>query len=103
MVIGWTQLSAAVAKSLERSNSSVYSTHRLHFSYFVLFSVYSLVVMSGLAVQEDRNQEATCYVGNLDPRVTEALLWELMLQAGPVCMYTVGIIVIGSERVYTQR
>ncbi|ORY46781.1 splicing factor 3b [Rhizoclosmatium globosum] len=33
---------------------------------------------------EERNQQNTCYVGNLDDQVTEALLWELMLQAGPV-------------------
>jgi len=33
---------------------------------------------------EQRNQEATCYVGNLDERVSEELLWELFLQAGPV-------------------
>jgi splicing factor 3B subunit 4 len=32
----------------------------------------------------DRNQEATCYVGNLDPLVTEELVWELFTQAGPV-------------------
>lgn len=34
--------------------------------------------------QQDRNQDATCYVGNLDDRCTDALVWELMLQAGPV-------------------
>ncbi|KAL8292888.1 hypothetical protein RQP46_000582 [Phenoliferia psychrophenolica] len=34
--------------------------------------------------QEDRNQEATVYMGNLDERCTDALIWELMLQAGPV-------------------
>ena len=28
--------------------------------------------------------EATVYVGNLDDRVTDALLWELFVQAGPV-------------------
>ncbi|KAJ3305398.1 Splicing factor 3B subunit 4 [Kappamyces sp. JEL0829] len=33
---------------------------------------------------EDRNQEATIYVGNVDERATEALVWELFLQAGPV-------------------
>ena len=33
---------------------------------------------------EDRNQEATLYVGNIDERVTEPLLWELFIQAGPV-------------------
>jgi len=32
---------------------------------------------------EERNQDATVYIGNLDER-TEALIWELMLQAGPV-------------------
>lgn len=33
---------------------------------------------------EQRNQEATCYLGNLDERVTEDILWELMTQCGPV-------------------
>lgn len=32
----------------------------------------------------ERNQEATVYVGNLDLRVNEELVWELFLQAGPV-------------------
>lgn len=36
------------------------------------------------AAIEQRNQEATCYVGNLDEKVNEELLWELMLQAGPI-------------------
>ena len=36
------------------------------------------------AAIEQRNQEATCYVGNLDEKVTEELLWELMIQCGPV-------------------
>jgi splicing factor 3B subunit 4 len=34
--------------------------------------------------REERNQDATVFVGELDSRVTEALLWELMLQSGPV-------------------
>lgn len=29
--------------------------------------------------------DATVYVGNLDEKVTEPILWELFLQAGPVC------------------
>ncbi|XP_041479851.1 splicing factor 3B subunit 4-like [Lytechinus variegatus] len=33
---------------------------------------------------QERNQDATVYVGGLDEKVTEALLWELFLQAGPV-------------------
>ncbi|KAK7206757.1 RNA-binding domain-containing protein [Myxozyma melibiosi] len=41
--------------------------------------------MSGRPPTEaERNQEATVYVGNLDEQVTDALIWELMLQAGPV-------------------
>lgn len=32
----------------------------------------------------ERNQDATTYVGNLDPQVTEEFLWELFVQAGPV-------------------
>ena len=33
---------------------------------------------------QERNQDATIYVGDLDQQITESLLWELMLQAGPV-------------------
>ncbi|KAL0332518.1 UNVERIFIED_CONTAM: Splicing factor 3B subunit [Sesamum calycinum] len=32
----------------------------------------------------ERNQDATVYVGNLDAKVSEELLWELFVQAGPV-------------------
>ena len=32
----------------------------------------------------DRNADATLHVGQLDDKVTDALLWELMVQAGPV-------------------
>ncbi|CAO1621682.1 unnamed protein product [Sympodiomycopsis kandeliae] len=34
--------------------------------------------------EKDRNQDASCYIGNLDDRANDALVWELMLQAGPV-------------------
>ncbi len=33
---------------------------------------------------EERNHDATIYVGVLDEKTTEAILWELFLQAGPV-------------------
>ena len=36
------------------------------------------------AAVEQRNQDATLWCGNLDDKVDEELLWELMLQAGPV-------------------
>ncbi|KXS16249.1 RNA-binding domain-containing protein [Gonapodya prolifera JEL478] len=34
--------------------------------------------------QYERNQDNTCYVGNLDEKISDALIWELFLQAGPV-------------------
>lgn len=36
------------------------------------------------AALQERNQDATLYVGDLDIQVSEAVLWELMLQAGTV-------------------
>ncbi|KAJ8908395.1 hypothetical protein NDN08_005104 [Rhodosorus marinus] len=32
----------------------------------------------------ERNQEATVFVGGLDEKVSDEILWELMIQAGPV-------------------
>lgn len=40
--------------------------------------------MANLAPVYERNQEATLYVGNIDLKVTEEILWELFLQCGPV-------------------
>ena len=40
--------------------------------------------MASSAAIEQRNQDATCYCGGLDEKVTEELLWELMTNAGPV-------------------
>jgi len=40
--------------------------------------------MPGQGEREERNQDATVYVGGLDEECSEELLWELMLQAGPV-------------------
>eukprot|EP01117_Protostelium_nocturnum_P018546 TRINITY_DN7778_c0_g1_i3.p1 TRINITY_DN7778_c0_g1~~TRINITY_DN7778_c0_g1_i3.p1 ORF type:complete len:105 (-),score=26.87 TRINITY_DN7778_c0_g1_i3:43-357(-) len=34
--------------------------------------------------QERTNQDAKVWVGDLDPQVTDSILWELMIQAGPV-------------------
>lgn len=36
------------------------------------------------AVILERNQDATIYVGGLDEKVTEAILWELFVNSGPV-------------------
>ena len=32
----------------------------------------------------ESNQEATWYIGNLDNRVNEEILWELFVQCGPI-------------------
>jgi len=37
----------------------------------------------------ERNQDATIYVGGLDDKVSETLLWELFLEAGPVGTWVV--------------
>ena len=34
--------------------------------------------------KESRNQQATVWIGGIEPQCTEELLWELMVQAGPV-------------------
>ena len=39
---------------------------------------------SSLALLFERNQEATIYVGNIDQKVSEELLWELFTQCGRV-------------------
>ncbi|KAJ2778086.1 Spliceosome-associated protein 49 [Coemansia interrupta] len=37
-----------------------------------------------MAQKFERNQDASVYIGNLDDRVTDEMIWELMVQAGPV-------------------
>jgi splicing factor 3B subunit 4 len=37
---------------------------------------------------QDRNQEATVYVGNLDVQLSEETVWELFIQAGPLGDFT---------------
>ena len=32
----------------------------------------------------ERNQEATIYVGNIDTKVNEDIVWEVFLQCGPI-------------------
>ena len=43
----------------------------------------NLLGQNGIA---DRNQDATCYIGNLEPQTTEEIIWELFLQTGRVGM-----------------
>ena len=71
----------------------------------IKFLRFGRVYLTMSRPQDDRNQEATVYLvcssmyprtepfstklcqGNLDERCTDALIWELMLQAGPVGMF----------------
>ncbi|KAL0480798.1 splicing factor 3B subunit 4 [Acrasis kona] len=39
---------------------------------------------TALGPPAERNQEATCYVGNIDQQVNDEILWELFLQIGPI-------------------
>lgn len=40
--------------------------------------------MTSLQPLFERNQEATLYIGNIDLKVNEEILWELFTQCGPV-------------------
>ncbi|KAJ2622674.1 Spliceosome-associated protein 49, partial [Coemansia sp. RSA 1694] len=46
--------------------------------------IYKESTLHCMAQKNERNQEASVYIGNLDDRVTDELIWELMVQAGPV-------------------
>jgi splicing factor 3B subunit 4 len=35
-------------------------------------------------IRREQDKEATVYIGNIDERVTDSLVWELMLQAGRI-------------------
>lgn len=40
--------------------------------------------LSLLTTHREQDKEATVYIGNLDERVSDSLVWELMLQAGRI-------------------
>ena len=45
---------------------------------------FGILRVHGLIVRREQDKEATVYIGNLDERVTDSLVWELMLQAGRI-------------------
>ena len=49
-----------------------------------LVSIRSPIRPSLLIYSREQDKEATVYIGNLDERVTDSLVWELMLQAGRI-------------------
>jgi splicing factor 3B subunit 4 len=40
--------------------------------------------MTARFLHDERNQDATIYIGGIDEKTTDSLIWELMLQVGPV-------------------
>jgi RNA recognition motif-containing protein len=40
--------------------------------------------MAARFAHDERNQDATIYIGGIDEKTTNSLVWELMLQVGPV-------------------
>jgi splicing factor 3B subunit 4 len=48
--------------------------------YFARYSLLNHL----LNRHREQDKEATVYIGNLDERVTDSLVWELMLQAGRI-------------------
>jgi len=40
--------------------------------------------MAAKFLHDERNQDATVYIGGIDEKTTDSLIWELMLQVGPV-------------------
>ena len=53
-------------------------------SWFLYFREAKPSIEMAAGPVSERNQDATIYVGGLDEKVNEALLWELFVQAGPV-------------------
>lgn len=50
----------------------------------LLFILMSLALAGVVAPLYERNQEATIYIGSLDAKVTDDVVWELFTQCGPV-------------------
>jgi hypothetical protein len=52
----------------------------------------------------DRNSDATCFVGSIDLKVTEDIIWELFTQVGPVGASMINaVLVFAGSRVANIR
>ena len=69
-VASWTR----VIKNVWRSSTRKKSRYRVPQPFLTRMILISII-------------DATVYVGGLDEKVTENVLWELFLQAGPVGMF----------------
>ncbi|KAI6186189.1 hypothetical protein M3Y98_00105500 [Aphelenchoides besseyi] len=78
------------AQQLLQTNNKIlengYLTHKMYNEIgadgIYAYQLQRLEMTSGAIVE--RNQDATVYVGGLDEKVSESVLWELFVQAGPV-------------------
>lgn len=52
--------------------------------WYVLSSLDSTRRLKLIVLYREQDKEATVYIGNIDERVTDSLVWELMLQAGRI-------------------
>ena len=61
--------------------------------------------MASLTQIEHRNQDATCYVGNLDPQCTEQMIMELFTQVGtsPIGAHAKGQNDTTAQRLWIRR
>lgn len=76
--------------SLEKINFPIPypALNRFAKSWFLHLLILSRELTNKMATKQikesERNQEATVYIGNIDEEATEELIYELMIQAGPV-------------------
>ena len=69
----------------------MYTTGIRTFLFHCRVIIYFIPLLAGVMAAgpiAERNQDATIYVGGLDEKVSETLLWELFLEAGPVGWYS---------------
>mgnify|MGYP005849290103 CR=1 FL=1 len=72
-------------RSTARDNGVSQTAATYYTIYFQLLTLpCAATIMASVGQVDHRNQDATVYVGNLDPACTEAVLLELFVQAGRV-------------------
>jgi splicing factor 3B subunit 4 len=81
--LGFVFIGSNDEKNSQKATNHATSPSQKLFCVSLLDRLDQLKILMSAAI-EQRNQDATCYVGNLDEKVHEELLWELMLQVGPV-------------------
>ena len=63
-------------------STTLFNRHNVWRKTLVSFQILKFFFV--LTIFREQDKEATVYIGNLDERVTDSLVWELMLQAGRI-------------------